>query len=59
MTPKRLEQFADGIFAISATLLVLNFAVPVLVEANNGPLLLALESQWPKLLAFLLSFLSS
>jgi uncharacterized membrane protein len=28
MTPTRLEQFADGIFAISATLLVLNFAVP-------------------------------
>jgi TMEM175 potassium channel family protein len=56
MTPSRLEQFADGIFAISATLLVLNFAVPVLADANNGPLVLALESQWPKLLAFLLSF---
>lgn len=57
MTPSRLEQFADGIFAFSATLLVLNFAVPVLGEANNGALIHALVSQWPKLLAFLLSFL--
>jgi len=56
MTPNRLEQFADGIFAISATLLVLNFAVPVLADPNNGALVLTLESQWPKLLAFLLSF---
>jgi uncharacterized membrane protein len=56
MTPTRLEQFADGIFAISATLLVLNFAVPVLGDANNGALVQALVSQWPKLLAFLLSF---
>jgi uncharacterized membrane protein len=56
MTPSRLEQFADGIFAISATLLVLNFAVPVLGNANNGELTQALISQWPKLLAFLLSF---
>jgi uncharacterized membrane protein len=56
MTPNRLEQFADGIFAISATLLVLNFAVPVLGDASNGALVHALASQWPKLLAFLLSF---
>jgi uncharacterized membrane protein len=56
MTPNRLEQFADGIFAISATLLVLNFAVPVLGDASNGALMNALASQWPKLLAFLLSF---
>jgi len=56
MTPNRLEQFADGIFAISATLLVLNFAIPVLGDASNGALVQALASQWPKLLAFLLSF---
>lgn len=56
MTPSRLEQFADGIFAISATLLVLNFAVPVLGDTSNGALVHALVSQWPKLLAFLLSF---
>ena len=56
MTPTRLEQFADGIFAISATLLVLNFAVPLLGDANNGALVHALIAQWPRLLAFLLSF---
>jgi uncharacterized membrane protein len=56
MTPNRLEQFADGIFTISATLLVLNFAVPVLGNASNGALTHALVSQWPKVLAFLLSF---
>ena len=56
MTPNRLEQFADGIFAISATLLVLNFAVPAIGDASNGTLMHALASQWPKLLAFLLSF---
>jgi uncharacterized membrane protein len=56
MTPKRLEQFTDGIFAISATLLVLNFTVPALGDASNGVLVHELTSQWPKLLAFLLSF---
>jgi uncharacterized membrane protein len=56
MTPNRLEQFADGIFAISATLLVLNFTVPALGDASNGALVHELTSQWPKLLAFLLSF---
>ena len=56
MTRTRLEQFTDGIFSISATLLVLNFTVPVLVDANDGALAHALVSQWPKLLAFLLSF---
>lgn len=56
MTPNRLEQFADGIFAISATLLVLNFTVPMLGDASNGSLVHGLISQWPKLLAFLLSF---
>lgn len=56
MTPSRLEQFADGIFTISATLLVLNFTVPVLGNASNGALVHELVSQWPRLLAFLLSF---
>ena len=56
MTPNRLEQFADGIFASSATLLVLNFAVPVVAGADNGALAHGLMTQWPKLLAFLLSF---
>ena len=57
MTVHRLSQFTDGIFAFAATLLVLNFAVPVIGDANNGALVNALASQWPKLLAYLLSFL--
>jgi uncharacterized membrane protein len=56
MAPNRLEQFADGIFVISATLLVLNFAVPAINDASNEALAQALIAQWPKLLAFLLSF---
>ncbi|HLJ84796.1 MAG TPA: TMEM175 family protein [Candidatus Eremiobacteraceae bacterium] len=56
MTPSRIEQFADGIFAISATLLVLNFTVPALGNASSGALAHGLASQWPRLLAFLLSF---
>jgi uncharacterized membrane protein len=56
MTPHRLNEFSDGIFVISATLLILNFAVPVVAGNNNWQLELRLLGQWPKLLAFLLSF---
>ena len=56
MTPHRLSQFSDGIFAISATLLVLNFIVPSLATPDNSSLISHLVAQWPKLLAFLLSF---
>ena len=56
MSPQRLSQFTDGIFAFSATLLILNFAVPAVTNQNNSALTIGLVSQWPKLLAFLLSF---
>lgn len=56
MSPQRLSQFADGIFAFSATLLILNFAVPAVANQNNSALTVGLVSQWPKLIAFLLSF---
>lgn len=56
MSPHRLAQFTDGIFAISATLLVLNFAVPAIGDGGNGALTQHLLEQWPRLLAFLLSF---
>lgn len=56
MSPHRLSQFSDGIFAISATLLVLNFVVPALGAPDNSALIRGLLPQWPKLLAFLLSF---
>jgi uncharacterized membrane protein len=56
MSSHRLSQFSDGIFAISATLLVLNFVVPTLSTPNNAMLMRSLMAEWPKLLAFLLSF---
>lgn len=56
MSPHRLSQFSDGIFAISATLLVLNFVVPTSAAPDNNVLIMHLVAQWPKLLAFLLSF---
>lgn len=55
MTPHRLTQLSDGIFAISATLLILNFAVPI-AGSDNAALAQRLIEQWPKGLAFLLSF---
>ncbi len=48
--------YTDGIFAIAATLLVLNFAVPVVSATDNTGLLNELFKQWPKALVFLLSF---
>jgi uncharacterized membrane protein len=48
--------YTDGIFAIAATLLVLNFAVPVVAANDNTDLLHELVKQWPKALIFLLSF---
>ena len=56
MTPHRLNQFSDGIFAVSATLLILNFAVPEIQGNSNPQLVHRLLEQWPRLLAFLLSF---
>ncbi|HVA27851.1 MAG TPA: TMEM175 family protein [Candidatus Baltobacteraceae bacterium] len=56
MTHHRLEAYSDGIFTISATLLVLNFAVPIVMPSDNAMLMHRLIEQWPRLLAFLLSF---
>jgi uncharacterized membrane protein len=50
----RLEAFADGVFAIAVTLLVLAIAVP-----ENGERLGAqLVDQWPQYLAYALSFVT-
>ena len=54
MTTARLETFADGVFAIAATLLVLAIAVP---EAE-GSLGSRLVDQWPQYLAYALSFVT-
>ncbi|HLY30330.1 MAG TPA: TMEM175 family protein [Ktedonobacterales bacterium] len=52
----RLEAFSDGVFAIAITLLVLEIQLPRGVAANN--LAAAVLSQWPSLLAYVVSFLS-
>lgn len=51
----RLETFSDGVFAIAATLLVLEFSV----GATTGPKLgHALLELWPSYLAYVTSFLT-
>jgi len=51
----RLETFSDGVFAIAATLLVLEFSV----RATSGPRLgHALLHLWPSYLAYVTSFLT-
>jgi uncharacterized membrane protein len=56
METGRLETFADGIFAIAATLLVLEITVPHLPEGESlGNALLDL---WPSYLAYATSFLT-
>ncbi len=50
----RVETFADGVFAIAITLLVLGIGVP----DANVPLWPALVDQWPVFLAYVVSFLT-
>jgi uncharacterized membrane protein len=50
----RLETFADGVFAIAITLLVLGIALPTPEEDLGGALL----RQWPEFLAYVVSFLT-
>ncbi len=50
----RLETFADGVFAIAITLLVLAIHLP----APNGDLAKALAAQWPEFAAYVVSFLT-
>jgi uncharacterized membrane protein len=55
----RVEAFSDGVFAIAATLLVLEFQVPKLGDdVTPKSLLVSLIALWPSLLAFIVSFLS-
>ena len=53
MDRNRLEAFSDGVFAVAITLLALNLAVP---GPGHGALLTQLLSQWPSLVAYLISF---
>ncbi len=52
MTPHRLESFSDGVFAIAATLLILE------VRAPESPLLANLLRIWPSYAAYAISFLT-
>src|SRR5262245_64468630 len=53
----RLEAFSDAIFAIAATLLVLDLAVPAREASPDGHLARELAHQWPAYFAYLVSFL--
>jgi TMEM175 potassium channel family protein len=54
MPTSRLEAFSDGVFAIAATLLVLDLHVP---ETDKG-LARGLLEQWPTYVAYVTSFLT-
>jgi uncharacterized membrane protein len=55
----RIEVFSDGIFAIAATLLILNIRVPTAAEVRaRGALINALLAQWPALFSYANSFLT-
>jgi len=51
----RLEAFADGVFAIAATLLILNVDVP---NPGNGHLGHELLTHWPAYVAYAVSFVT-
>jgi uncharacterized membrane protein len=52
-TSGRLEAFSDGVFAIAATLLVLEISVP---ESGFDDLWQAIRDEWPSYLAYTTSF---
>jgi uncharacterized membrane protein len=52
----RFEGFSDGVFAFSATLLVLGFALPQTHYLSDRGLSPALLRLWPNLIAYALSF---
>ena len=54
METSRLETFADGVFAIAATLLI----IYVTADAPGGALGGALEHHWPQYVAYLVAFVT-
>jgi uncharacterized membrane protein len=56
MSGSRLETFADGVFAIAATLLILN--VDAQVEGGEHSLAAQLLHVWPSYVAYAVSFLT-
>jgi uncharacterized membrane protein len=55
MPKSRLEAFSDGVFAIAATLLVLELQVP---RVGSGPLWPQLLAAWPSYAVYVVSFLT-
>jgi uncharacterized membrane protein len=53
MRTQRMEAFSDGVFAIAATLLVLDLVVPA---GTRSDLLSAVAGEWPSYLAYVVSF---
>lgn len=56
LTTRRIESLADGIFAISMTLLVLTLTLPDMTQTKLS-LSQLLVAQWPKFFNYALSFL--
>jgi uncharacterized membrane protein len=57
MTKNRLESFSDGIFAIAATLLVLDINLPKSVISSDKTLEQAMYQSLPNTLTFIFTFL--
>ena len=53
----RLETLADGVFAIAMTILVFEITVPDLATGELDQLGSKLLALWPKLLAYVISFI--
>lgn len=55
----RVEAFSDGVFAIAATLLIIEIKLPPLPQETTGrDVLAALLALWPSYLAFVMSFVT-
>src|SRR3954464_3048352 len=52
----RLEAFSDGVFAIGATILVLDLRLPTVEDVTTGRSVRAVLDRWPSYFAFALSF---
>ena len=55
MTTNRLETFADGVFAIAATLLIISVDAHIVSLENLGHQLL---NEWPSYVAYVVSFMT-
>lgn len=57
MKLSRIESYSDAVFAIAATVLVLEIHVPILTRHTPGAFWHALFILWPQFLAYVTSFL--